>query len=179
MEKYGVVVLDYQNLDFGAKRKIKQGFVDLHEIRKVADEVSRTLIHKRVVFVSDVYWNALFEFKRRYILDQISDEEFFLEIVPVAPTLRNSQCRLIPRHLIKQGEVRKQEDPVDLAIIDYCEIRRKYVSALVVASSDGGFAPLVKSFGGFVVYYDAPSRELIKVAERSIQARPGRGRKRL
>lgn len=176
-KKHGVVVLDYQNLDFGASRKIKRGFVDLHEIRKAADKVSRTLIQERVLFVSDIYWDGLFEFKKRYILAQILADEFHLEIVPVAPTLRNSRQRLIPSHLVKKGGAKKIEDPVDLAMIDYCERRRECVSALVVASSDGGFAPLVKSFGGFVVYYDTPSRELIEVAKRSIQALPGRGRK--
>jgi len=178
-EQHGVLVLDYQNLDFGARRANKRGFVDLHEIRKAADEVSRTLIQERVLFVSDVYWNALFEFKKRYIRAQILTDEFFLEIVPVAPTHRNSRQRLITYHLVKKGGAKKIEDPVDLAMIDYCERRRKCVSALVVASSDGGFARLVKSFGGFVVYYDTPSRKLLQVAQRSVQVLPGRGRKYL
>jgi|GEM_PF-6981157 len=177
--RHGMVIVDYPNMDFGAKRKVLRGFVDLHEIRKAADEVSRTLIQKRVLFVSDIYWDGLFEFKKRYILAQILADEFHLEIVPVAPTLRNSQQRLIPSHLVKKGGAKKIEDPVDLAMINYCETRRECVSTLVVVSSDGGFAPLVKSFGGFVVYYDTPSRELIKVAQRSIQARPGRGLRRL
>lgn len=146
IRKRAVLVIDYQNMYYGAKDNDH----DFHVVDLVLYVEKKYDLRREDVFIfmSESFFTRLYETARKKI--------------------EGVRARIkLPSRTRVQGAF----DPVDKAIIRLAkqELRRKEVDSLVVASSDGDFAPLgedawYRNKEYDVICYDDPSKKLVIAA---------------
>lgn len=149
--KRAVLVVDYQNMYCGAKDNEH----DFHVIDLV------------------LYVEKKYDLRREDVFVFMSQSFFGNMYEPARKKVEGIHARL---KLPSRTRERNGFDPVDKAIIRLAkqQLRRKEIDALVIASSDGDFAPLGKEAwyrnkDYDIVCYDEPSWKLLVAANNVVE----------